>query len=774
MREWSAENLVRSDRLGSDSCFVGRKPQLYRLGAALEKAKTRTGSILMLSGEAGVGKSRLALEFAEYARSSGAKVLEGRANQRVRIPFGLWKQILSSQLSQDGARQIGFTGAASSIDPRGVVPAQGFDSQVVEGESLEAAGRILVDDARVQPLVLLLDDLHAADPLSLDAFRIFARELSSLGSIVIGIYRDSEVKRSQDFGELLGDPIVRDGERILLEGFDDGEIREFVQTRTAKAADPGLLRSLVNLTAGNPRLLDLALRFNLIATQPSPLGARIRAVVRAEIESHLESLSPEVRQVLAVACVIGAEFELSLLAHVAERSWTELLNALSEAERAGFVMRTRPGRFRFRQSLIREALYEDLSGAQRARLHLQIGEVLEDLYSHDDEYMGRIAQHFFEAAMVGGMKKAVIYCRRAAELAALRGQLKDAANLYEMAISALEFQRVDDPRDRRELNLRLKELGARIERDDDSQPELIAKEQVRSEPIYSAGPALPASESSIPSHAETPGRPQEIALEQKTLAQPVSIEKVTPSREGPDSLRVSPASSPAAVIPNDAVKGAEKNPRGSRAEATSPNRTGSVFRREGEFWTLVFEGQVMRLKHSNGLLFVAQLLQHPDRDFHVAQLVALLPSARNHHAEGVYLSRSEKERLGMHDLAGREFNPLLDATAKAEYRRRIDELRDALDRAKEFNDAARAAELENELEFIGMELARAVGVRGRDRKHRTEDERARVNVTNSIRALTAKVAPEHPAFGRYLRLTIRTGRFCSYRPDPRAPTHWQF
>ena len=179
---------------------------------------------------------------------------------------------------------------------------------------------------------------------------------SSLGSIVIGIYRDSEIKRFQDFGELLEDPTVRDGERILLEGFDDGEIREFVQARTAKAADPGLLRSLVNLTAGNPRLLDLALRFNLIATESLPLDARIRA----EIESHLESLSPEVRQVLAVACVIGAEFELSLLAHVAERSSTELLNALSEAERAGIVMRTRPGRFRFRQSLIREALHEDL------------------------------------------------------------------------------------------------------------------------------------------------------------------------------------------------------------------------------------------------------------------------------------------------------------------------------------------------------------------------------------------------------------------------------
>jgi hypothetical protein len=166
-------------------------------------------------------------------------------------------------------------------------------------------------------------------------------------------------------------------------------------------------------------------------------------------------------------------------------------------------------------------------------------------------------------------------------------------------------------------------------------------------------------------------------------------------------------------------------------------------------------------------------LQHPDRDFHVAQLVALLPSARANHAEAIYISRSDKERLGMHTVSGPDSNPLLDPTAKAEYRRRIEELRAAMDEATAFNDTARAADLGKELEFIALELSRAVGVGGRDRKHRAEDERARVNVTNATRTLTAKIAKEHPFLGRYLRLTIRTGRFCSYRPDPRSAPRWQ-
>jgi hypothetical protein len=683
----------------------------------------------MLCGEAGVGKTRLALEFAEFARSSGAQVLEGRASHRTRIPLGIWKQIFSNQKAQDDAKQVDDCVAHPSIDPRLPIRVQGLDGQITEGELLEATGRILLEHARSQPLVLLLDDLHAADALSLDAFRIFARELSHLGSIVVGIYRDSHITRFREFGEFLGDPIVRDGERLLLDGFDDGEIRQFVEARTAGAVGPEVLQSLVKLTGGNPRLLDVALRLNLLATESLPIGARIRSLLRAEIESHLESLSPEVRQVLAVACVIGVECEISLLAHVAERSATELLDALSEAEQAGLVMRTRPGRFRFRQSLIREALYEDLSGAQRARLHLEIAAVLEDLHAHDDEYLSRIAHHFFEAAMVGGMKKAVVYCRRAAEFAVVRGQFKDAADLFEMAISALEFQRAEDPTERRELSIKLKEVLARKEQSRERGTEALSDGAVRPE--------------------------SELALKSKA------------SHSGSSSVSAIPAS-----VLEESSNWSSGPSAGKVPVATAADEVENVFHREGDFWTLKYEGQVLRLRHGNGLVFVAYLLKHPNQEVHVVQLTNLL--AGPNPGKSVYLSRSERQQLGMHISKGADSSPLLDSSAKAAYRLRMQELRDELHEAKSFNDVGRVEKAEEELEFLEAEISRAVGLGGRDRKHATETQRARVNVTNAIRALTAKIANDHQSLARYLRLTICTGYFCSYSPDPRTAPRWTF
>jgi hypothetical protein len=454
------------------------------LGAALESAKTRSGGVLMLSGEAGVGKTRLATEFAQFARAGGAKVLEGRAGHQVRIPFGIWQQVLSSRIDQAEARITDREGESFSEDPRRLIAMPAAQVQIGPGEPMEAAGRILADDARIQPLVLILDDLHAADALSLDAFRVFARRLSNLGSIVVGIYRDSERVRFPEFAELLGDPIARDGQRMMLQAFDDNEIREFVRSRTSRAIDAGLMQSLVELTGGNPRLPDMVVGHNLLNAEKLPTGARIGALLHAETDSHIDSLSPTLRQILQVASVIGVEFESSLLMHAANQGAGDLLDALAEAERGGFIIKTGPGRFRFRQSLIREVVYEDLAGAERARLHLRVAEGLEELHSHSDVYVSRIAGHFYDAAIVGGARKAVVYCRRGAEFAERRGQLKEAAGFYEMAISALELLRDEDPSHRRELNVKHKDMLARVQRhagrpadadEPQAEPEIISK-----------------------------------------------------------------------------------------------------------------------------------------------------------------------------------------------------------------------------------------------------------------------------------------------------------
>ena len=146
-------------------------------------------------------------------------------------------------------------------------------------------------------------------------------------------------------------------------------------------------------------------------------------------------------------------------------------------------------------------------------------------------------------------------------------------------------------------------------------------------------------------------------------------------------------------------------------------------------------------------------------------------------AESPAALRAATPRGSPDDLRARadlgDAGELLDATAKAAYKTRIEELQTELEEAEGFNDPARAAKARAELDFLVAELARAVGLGGRDRRAAAHAERARLNATRAIRAAIANVARVHPSLGRHLVSTIRTGRYCSYTPDPRIPILWE-
>jgi len=758
-------NGIKQDSITEhlDSAFVGRKRELSSLGAALQQAQAGFGSIFLLSGEAGTGKTFLVRAFSAYARFGGAKVLEGRASVRFRdVPFGLWKQILSDRPDQHEASGSAVLPIGSSSALIVSSPFQPPTDHQTNSTLFEAAACALVEHTKTQPLVLVFDDLHAADPVSLQAFRVLARELARFGTLVIGAYRDSEINRFHEFGDLLLDPQIRDSKKISLAVFDDEETREFAQSRTAGPLKEETLAALQILTGGNPRLLDIALRSHLAEETPLGSGKFLSGFLRAEIEAHLEHLSAQAKEVLSTASLAGVEFRISSLAHVLEQGPAELLDSLQEAEQSGLLRRTEiPGTYRFRQKIVQEILCAELPGGRRARLHKRFGEVMAALHPQDDAFVERIASHFYEAALLGCADKAADYCSRAGVFARRDSRMVDALRFYHMALAALELQGTN-PDAISEVKARLDELSFR--RTPGSSLELGAAR---------SNAAACENQVAVPRAEETPG--QEIPSKPSPDGRfelLLKSEATAPSNDTP--LRVRSHATP----DDDAKQHVRSRSSGSGSDDLLDQPFSEVkkntFRRDGDFWTLIFGERVLRLKHSNGLAFVAHLLQNPDRDFHVAQLVALLPSARANHADAVHMSRSERERLGMHEVIGKDSNPLLDPTAKAAYRRRIEELRAALEEAKGFNDAARAADLETELDFIALELSRAVGVGGRDRRHRAEDERARVNVTNAIRALTVKITKQHPSFGRYLRTTIRTGRFCSYHPDPQEAPTWRF
>jgi hypothetical protein len=197
--------------------------------------------------------------------------------------------------------------------------------------------------------------------------------------------------------------------------------------------------------------------------------------------------------------------------------------------------------------------------------------------------------------------------------------------------------------------------------------------------------------------------------------------------------------------------------------------SGHLFRREGEFWTVRYEGSVAHFKDVKGLRYLAQLLGDPGREFLAADLEAAGRAAERPTPSAARWVAGE---LSMRPDLG-DAGELLDARAKAAYKARLGELAAELEEADRCGDPGRAAQAAAERDFLVRELARAVGLGGRDRRAASHAERTRLNVTRAIRAAMAHLARASPPLGAHLAATIRTGRYCSYTPDPRAPITWE-
>ncbi len=180
----------------------------------------------------------------------------------------------------------------------------------------------------------------------------------------------------------------------------------------------------------------------------------------------------------------------------------------------------------------------------------------------------------------------------------------------------------------------------------------------------------------------------------------------------------------------------------------------ATFRREGEVWSIEFAGRVVRVRDARGLRYLSRLLANPAREFHVLDLVAA-------EAGGAAAGRLS------------DAGPLLDERAKAAYRQRLADIEADLDDARAAGDVVREAQADEERAFLLRELSRAVGLGGRDRRASSASERARVAVTRAVRQAIARISEHHTPLGEHLQHAIRTGTYCAYEPDPRAPVSWR-
>jgi tetratricopeptide (TPR) repeat protein len=230
-----------------------------------------------------------------------------------------------------------------------------------------------------------------------------------------------------------------------------------------------------------------------------------------------------------------------------------------------------------------------------------------------------------------------------------------------------------------------------------------------------------------------------------------------------ESLRLEPPAAP------DRGRGATEPPKASRAPAAV--RAGNVFRRDGEHWTVIYQGSVSSVKDSKGVRYIAALVHEPEREFHVLDLSALTESVSVDPGPGAAeMTIEEVSAADLHVGGAGDSGPRLDARARAAYKRRLKDLEEELEDAQRFHNAELADRLGAEMEFIRGELSAAYGLGGRIRKLGGGHEQARKNVTNAIRYTLARIQKVHPALGRHLQSAIKTGLLCSYRPE--HPTAW--
>lgn len=193
-----------------------------------------------------------------------------------------------------------------------------------------------------------------------------------------------------------------------------------------------------------------------------------------------------------------------------------------------------------------------------------------------------------------------------------------------------------------------------------------------------------------------------------------------------------------------------------------------LFVRQGDYWTIGYQKQLVFLKAARGLDDLALLLRNPGREFHVSELVGQVIG--NHLVLGNGRSATGFWPAGLL----RDADPILDAQAKTEYKRRLEDLRMDLKEAERFNDLTRAEQARHEMDALAEQLASAVGLGGRNRRIGSETERARSAVTKRIKSSIRRIGKSIPSLGGHFATRVKTGYFCSYNPQPDPAVAWKF
>lgn len=439
--------------------FVARQPSLSLLSAEWARAIEGDQRLVLVAGEPGVGKTRLAAEAAIAAHEAGAVVLFGRCDAELRIPYQPFAEALADLTKEWGPaqlrEQLGWSAGElvrlwpeiRSRMPDLVAPVSS-DPESELYRLFDAVAQWLRKLIEVGPIFFLLDDLQWAARPTLLLLRHVLRLADPLPLLVVGTYRHTGISDDHPLNALIAD--LRREHRVTtlsLEGLDDSGVRAFLEAAIGHSLDErghDVSSTVRAGTGGNPFFLGEVVRYlresGRVAEDggrwlidPETLERQVPHGVRDVVRSRVAKLSDATRRLLVQAAVTGDEFELAPLAVAAALPEEELTEAVEQAVGAGLLVELACSapRYRFAHALVRTSLYEELSAARRLHLHRRAGVGLEAVHRDRwQRHLPELAYHFAIAAAGGqDVEKAIHYLTCAGE-AALSQLAHDQAALF--------------------------------------------------------------------------------------------------------------------------------------------------------------------------------------------------------------------------------------------------------------------------------------------------------------------------------------------------------
>jgi len=450
------------------STLVGRDAIMAGLRQDYKRAADGDGRSVLLYGESGIGKTRILDEFAQDCRSRGALVVQVRCPGDPGAP-PLWpvfellragESVLKSSRFAADVERSGFDieRAASSVrqfSQRGLK--QRMDAAAARFGLIQTLMRLLDRASRIAPIVIVMDDLHFIDEGTAGLCEAIVRSLSGMRVLTLAAYRDSELRRGTLLAGVMGSISSQPGLRQLrISGLDRAGVGEFVRAETGVEPSADLLDALLERTAGNPFFLRETLRLlsseGMVESGGAVALARLGIApgIKETVIRRIDKLGPDCNSVLEWASVVGRRFSVPMLLQLCGMSSTKLLQVLAAAEEAHIIVTsTEPdeeqklhlGEYAFAHGLIREILYEAMSGPERVLRHRAVAEAIERFHADAiRDHVFELARHFFEAAPGGDVDRAVEYTLRAARRAQGRHANDDAVLHFDQAVRAEQLR----------------------------------------------------------------------------------------------------------------------------------------------------------------------------------------------------------------------------------------------------------------------------------------------------------------------------------------------